>query len=255
MGGIVAMSEQIVELDEIGGGIALIKMQDKANRNTFSNELIAGLTDAFARIGSRTDIKAVILTGYDSYFSSGGTQEGLRDLFEGKFKFTDKDLYSLALNCPVPVIAAMQGHGIGGGFVLGMFADFVILSRESIYTANFMKYGFTPGMGSTFILPEKLGMALAEEMMLTARNYRGDDLQKRGIAFPVLARDEVVPYAIELAKNLAEKPRISLVTLKDHLVASLREKLPVFIEQEVAMHELTFHQPEVKDRINELFGN
>lgn len=249
------MSEQIVEIIEIDDGIAVIKMQDKANRNTFSNDLISGLTEAFANIGQRTDIKAVILTGYDSYFSSGGTQEGLRDLFEGKYKFTDKDLYSLALNCPVPVIAAMQGHGIGGGFVLGMFADFVVLSRESIYTTNFMKYGFTPGMGSTFILPEKLGIALAEEMMLTARNYRGEELQKRGIAFSVLPRDEVLPYAIELAKSLADKPRVSLVTLKDHLVASLRAKLPGFIQQEVAMHELTFHQPEVKDRINALFGN
>lgn len=249
------MSEQIVELTEIDQAIILVKMQDKTNRNTFSNELISGLNQAFTDIALRTHIKAVILTGYDSYFSSGGTQEGLRDLFEGKYKFTDKDLYSLALNCPVPVIAAMQGHGIGGGFVLGMFADFVVLSRESIYTTNFMKYGFTPGMGSTFILPEKLGIPLAEEMMLTARNFRGEELQKRGIAFPVLPRDEVLPYAIELARSLADKPRVSLVTLKDHLVAPLRAKLPAFIEQEVAMHELTFHQPEVKDRINALFGN
>jgi len=164
------------------------------------------------------------------------------------------DLYSLALNCPIPVISAMQGHGIGGGFALGMFADFIILSRESIYTTNFMKYGFTPGMGSTFILPQKLGISLAEEMMFSAKTYRGEELQKRGVSFPVLPRDEVMEYALDFAKTVAEKPRISLVTLKDHLVAHLREELPKVIDQEVAMHEKTFTQPEVKERIQNLFG-
>ena len=245
---------EIVAVTDLEPGIVQVTMQDRVNKNTFTDGLIAGLTTAFAGIGARQDCKVVILTGYDSYFSSGGTQEGLRDLFEGKMKFTDKDLYSLALNCPIPVIAAMQGHGIGGGFVMGMFADFVILARESVYTANFMKYGFTPGMGSTFILPQKLGLSLAGEMMLTASTYRGEELQKRGVPFPVVARDKVLEQALELARTLAEKPRFSLVTLKDHLVLPLRKQLAAFIEDEIAMHALTFHQPEVKQRIETFFG-
>src|SRR5262245_54278582 len=128
------MDTPIIDVQMPEPGIVQIRMQDRVNKNTFTNELIGGLTKAFAEIRARNDVKVVVLTGYDTYFSSGGTQEGLRDLYEGKFKFTDKDLYSLALNCPVPVISAMQGHGIGGGFVMGMFADFVILARESIYT-------------------------------------------------------------------------------------------------------------------------
>lgn len=248
------MLDQIVAVTDLEPGIVQVTMQDRVNKNTFTDGLIGGLTAAFADIGARQDCKVVILTGYDSYFSSGGTQEGLRDLFEGKMKFTDKDLYSLALNCPIPVIAAMQGHGIGGGFVMGMFADFVILARESIYTANFMKYGFTPGMGSTFILPQKLGISLAGEMMLTASTYRGEELQKRGVPFPVVARDKVLEQALELARTLAEKPRFSLVTLKDHLVLPLRKQLAAFIEDEIAMHALTFHQPEVKQRIETFFG-
>jgi len=248
------MPAPVVDVADAGAGIVLVTMQDRANKNTFSDALIRELTEAFARIGEREDCKVVVLTGYDNYFSSGGTQEGLRDLFEGKFKFTDRDLYSLALNCPVPVVSAMQGHGIGGGFVLGMFGDIVVLSRESVYTANFMKYGFTPGMGSTFILPTKLGFALAEEMMLTGSNYRGDQLQKRGVPFSVLPREEVLPHALELAANLAEKPRVSLVALKNHLVAPIRERLAHYIDAEVAMHALTFHQSEVKQQIEAAFG-
>ena len=248
------MSSQVIELKELKPAIIQIKMQDRANKNTFSDELAKGLIDAFRIIKNETQYKVVILTGYDTYFSSGGTQEALMAIFEGRARFTDTDLYSLALNCPIPVISAMQGHGIGGGFVMGLFADFVILSRESIYTTNFMKYGFTPGMGSTLILPKKLGISLAEEMMFSANTFRGEELEKRGVTFPVLPRDEVMEYALELATTVAEKPRVSLVTLKDHLVAELREHLPRYIAKECEMHEKTFHQDEVKDRLKLVYG-
>lgn len=248
------MTEPVVDLREIEPGIVQLTMQDRVHKNTFSDEMVQGLIQAFASIRANASWKAVILTGYESYFCSGGTQEALLALQEGKGKFTDVNIYSLALDCAIPVIAAMQGHGIGGGFVMGLYADFIILSRESVYTTNFMKYGFTPGMGATYILPKKLGFSLAQELLLNAGRYRGAELEKRGIPFPVLPRDEVLPYALQVARQLAEKPRVSLITLKDHLVVALRKELAGVIAQEVDMHEKTFHQPEVKERIVSLFG-
>jgi polyketide biosynthesis enoyl-CoA hydratase PksI len=248
------MTQRAVDLRQVEPGIVQMTMQDRVHKNTFSRELARGLVQSFEAIRTDPGCKVVILTGYDTYFATGGTRESLLAIHEGKMKFTDMNLYSLALDCQVPVIAAMQGHGIGGGFVMGLYCDFVILSRESIYTTNFMKYGFTPGMGATFILPRKLGFSLAEELLLNAANYRGAELEKRGIPFPVLPRKEVMNHAYELARQVAAKPRISLIALKDHLVAPLRAQLPGVIEQEVALHEKTFHQPEVKDRINDLFG-
>lgn len=247
------MSSSVVELTEEAEGVAVIRMKDTQNKNTFSNELVAGLNEAFAKVAS-SELKVAILTGYGNYFASGGTQQGLLYLSEGKGKFTDTNLYSLALECPVPVISAMQGHGIGGGFVMGLFSDMVVLSRESIYTANFMKYGFTPGMGATFILPKKLGISLAHEMLISAKTYYGDALLKRGVSFPVLPRAEVHGYALELARTIAEKPRVALTTLKRHLVADLRHELSGVINQELQMHEQTFYRAEVKDRIETLFG-
>ncbi len=248
------MTEPAVHLQEVEPGIVQVTMQDRVHKNTFSEELISGLSQSFQAIQTHSRYKVVILTGYESYFASGGTQEGLLAIYEGKATFTDGNIYSLALDCKLPVIAAMQGHGIGGGFVLGLFADFIILSRESVYTTNFMKYGFTPGMGATYIVPKKLGVSLAEELFFTADNYRGAELEKRGVPFPVLPREKVKSYALELARKIAEKPRVSLITLKEHLVAPLREELPRVIEQELAMHSKTFHQEEVKERIISLFG-
>lgn len=238
-----------VDYQEIGPHIVQITMQDKVHKNTFSDQLIIGLSESFEKVKANEQCKVVILTGYGNYFASGGRKESLLQIQERRISFTDSDIYGLALDCPVPVIAAMQGHGIGGGFAMGLFADFVIFSQESIYTTNFMKYGFTPGMGATLILPKKLGFSLAEEMLLSAETYYGRDLKQRGVPFPVLPRAEVLAHAAELAESIAEKPRVSLITLKDHLVSELRAELPRFIEREVAMHEKTFHQPEVRDLI------
>lgn len=238
-----------VDVREVSPSIVQITMQDLEHKNTFSDELIAGLSEAFKSVGANPAYKVVVLTGYGSYFASGGTKQSLLQIQERKVKFTDSDLYSLALDCPIPVISAMQGHGIGGGFAMGMFADFVVLSQESIYTANFMRYGFTPGMGATLILPKKLGHSLGTAMLMSAKTYYGHDLKALGVPFPVLPRAQVLPHALELAETLAEKPRVSLVTLKDHLVADIRAELPGYIDREVAMHDKTFHQPEVRDLI------
>jgi len=248
------MPSSVVHHQEIEPSIVQVTMEDRAHKNTFSEGICAGLVDAFKDIESNPNYKVVILTGYDTYFCSGGTQEALLGLSDGQGKFTDTPVYNLPLACNIPVISAMQGHGIGGGFVLGLFADFVILSRESVYTTNFMKYGFTPGFGSTLILKEKLGLPLAQELLMTANTYRGAELAERGVPFPVLPRSDVQASAHQLAKQLADKPRHSLVTLKDHMAADLRTRLPVVTDLEVAMHEKTFHYPEVKQRIKSLFG-
>lgn len=244
----------VVDLTEVAPGVLVLTMQDRINKNAFTDEMTLALLAAFETIAANQQAKVVVLTGFDSYFSTGGDQSALLRLHQGEGNFATTSLYSLALDCRIPVISAMQGHGIGGGFVIGLFADILFLSRESVYTTNFMKYGFTPGMGATYMVPLKLGPALGHEMLLTARNYRGEELKQRGVPFSVLPRDEVLPEAVKAARQLAEKPRVSLVTLKDHLVAEQRRRLPEFIQAEVAMHERTFHQDEVKEKILALFG-
>ena len=97
-------------------------------KNTFSEAFITGIIEVFEHIKQNPIYKVVILTGYDSYFASGGTKEGLLAIQEGSAKYTDAPIYELALKCKIPVIAAMQGHGIGVGWTLGMFCDFIIFN-------------------------------------------------------------------------------------------------------------------------------
>jgi polyketide biosynthesis enoyl-CoA hydratase PksI len=244
----------VVRLTESDDGVVEITMRDTENRNTFSYALIEGLMQCFDVVARNDRYKVVVLTGYDTYFASGGTKELLLKMYKGEITFNDMEFFRLPLDCPLPVISAMQGHGLGGGFIFGLYADLVVLSRESIYTANFMKYGFTPGMGATLIAPVKLGDVLANEMLFTARTYRGEELAARGLPIPVVPRHDVLAHARQLARTVAEKPRLSLLTLKEHMTFAVREQLPLVIERELRMHEVTFHQPEVETRIEAFFA-
>lgn len=231
--------------------IAEITLTDKKSHNTFSAEFIRDLTAVFQNLPAQT--KVVILHGYDNYFCCGGTQTELLDLAEGKNTFNDHPFYRILLDCELPTIAAMQGHALGGGLVLGCYADIIILAEESLYSANFMKYGFTPGMGATYILPKKLGETLANEMMFSARNYHGEELGKRNGNIKVVKKENVIKEALILAKEIAEKPLPSLKLLKKQCAQSIKKALPLVIEQELAMHEISFRLPEVKENIKKLF--
>jgi polyketide biosynthesis enoyl-CoA hydratase PksI len=235
--------------------IARVTMEDREARNTFSLRLIDGLVHAFGQIRTEARAKVVIVQGYENYFCCGGTKDELVGIQEGKVQFTDLNFHDLLLQCPVPVIAAMQGHALGGGFVLGCYADFVILAEEMIYSTNFMKYGFTPGFGATYIIPRRFGDFLGTEMLFTARSYHGGDLRERGAPVKIVKKGEVLPAALQLARDLVDKPRVALLELKHRLAEPIRAELPGVVAKEVAMHKVTFAQPEVRQRIETLFGN
>ncbi len=244
----------VVHLRRHGSSIAVIEMADREGRNTFTRALVGGLGEALGQVAADPTIKVVVIHGYDSIFCAGGTLEELLTLAESKVTFDTHNFFRALLDCPVPVIAAMQGHALGGGLVFGLYADLVVMSRESLYAANFMKYGITPGMGATLLLPMKLGMPVAAEMMFSANGYHGGTLHDRGIGFPVVPRAETIPTAMKLAQDLADKSDVALRMLKQAVNHTLLRDLPAAIEREKAMHETSFAQPDIANRIATRFG-
>ncbi len=144
-------------------------MCDRESKNTFSETFVKGIMSLFSYVETDFRCKVVVLTGYENYFSCGGTKELLLAIQEGRVKFTDIPIHSLPLICSIPVIAAMQGHGIGAGWSMGMFCDVPLLSEESTYLCPYMHYGFTPGAGSTLIFPARFGRHLGQEILFAAK--------------------------------------------------------------------------------------
>lgn len=245
-----------VTLQIIDDSIALIIMHDEMNKNMFSEKLVKGLKAKFIQIRKMPNIKVLIITGYDNIFSMGGTQEQLLEIANHERSFTDVPfLYRGLLEFPIPVIAAIQGHASGGGLLFGLYADIVYMAEDSIYSAVFTKYGFTPGMGATYILKEKFGVNLSTEMMLTAKSYTGKELREKGAGIMVANSKKVLEETIKIARLIADKPLTTLRILKSELSARILSALPNYIERESIMHEETFGKPEVKERINKYFLN
>jgi 3-oxoacyl-(acyl-carrier-protein) synthase/thioesterase domain-containing protein/enoyl-CoA hydratase/carnithine racemase/acyl carrier protein len=252
----VKIESDVMDLKSSANGILIVTMKDKENKNTFSEKFLQGFSEVFDHIKKCADYKAVILTGYDNYFSCGGTKEGLSIILNGEGKFTDFQIYTLPLDAEIPVIAAMQGHGIGGGLAIGMFCDEIIFSEESIYTANFMQYGFTPGTGATLIFPERLGYNFGKEILFSARQYKGLDLKEHGINYQVLPRNEVLNYAINLCNNLSLLSRQELIEMKKSASKELRSKIQDVFKKELIMHEKTFvGNNDVQERIEKFYKN
>ncbi len=243
----------LVRLSWDPGGIAVVAMEDRESKNRSSPAFDRAIATAFQTIAAEPSAKVVVIHGYDNFFCCGGSHDELRQLADGEAVFTDFIFYDEPLRCELPVIAAMQGHALGGGLAFGCFADLVVLAEESVYSANFMHLGFTPGVGATWSLPRKFGPTLGWEMMWTAASYRGIQLRERGVPVPVLKKTEVIPHALSLARDLAEMPIVSLKELKRHFVTSVRQELDNTIREELAMHQRIFTNPIIRERIENLY--
>ncbi|MBV9492826.1 MAG: enoyl-CoA hydratase/isomerase family protein, partial [Acidobacteria bacterium] len=235
----IALRTNVVTATAHPHGVIVLKMEERQAKNAFSDALIEGLTEAFNHIEKSPAYKVVVLTGHDQCFSSGGTKEILLAVQQGRMKFTDINVWELPLDCKLPVIAALQGHGIGGGWALGMFADLALLSEDSRYWNPYVEYGFAPGDGATWVFPQTLGRDLGIESMLTAQHYTGAELRARGMRQRIAPRAEIVPAAMELATQIARMPRTRLMEIKRQLTAHIHDVLAETYRLELAMHDET----------------
>jgi acyl transferase domain-containing protein/surfactin synthase thioesterase subunit/enoyl-CoA hydratase/carnithine racemase len=243
-----------VALEVTAEGIAIVRMLDRTGKNQLSFSLLHNLEAVFVDIQNNPAIKVVVLTGYDDVFCLGGSKEVLLAISKSEVKYTDMSfLFRGLLDCPVPVIGAIQGHAFGAGLAFGLYADIVVMSENSLYTANFMKYGFTPGVGSTLILQEKLSSPLATEMMWTAKEYSGLELKLRGANVSFKPSGEVFVEAMMLASALSKKSSQALRVFKKNMSEMLLERLAGTIERELQMHSDIFANPESTESIKKYF--
>ena len=247
------MSERM-KLTSEPSGVSWLKMNDAKGRNIFSSEFVAEFLEALEELERDRRPKVLVLCGLQDVFCGGAEKKALLDLCDGKMAVRDLVICERLLEVPFPVIAAMEGHAIGGGLAVGFCCDIVIAARESRYGAVFMSLGFTPGMGTTTLLAELVGPFLANEMMFTGKRFRGSELEGRGTHINyILPRIEVLAKARDIAEQIAEKDARSLSLLK-HALSVKKKKLLVDARlQEDLMHRISFSFPETRRTINELY--
>src|SRR6187549_2512862 len=166
--------------------LGVITLDRPDNRNSMTPDLL----DAFARASAaaRADggIRALIVTGTGSCFSAGadfkaGVQRGGAELAPHERSYAMYEPFLSLLDIEVPVIGALNGHAVGGGFGLALVCDIRIGALEAKYGANFVALGLAPGMAISYLLPRLIGVARASDLLFTGRFIDGAEAERIGV--------------------------------------------------------------------------
>lgn len=247
------MARPPVTLSVSDDGIATVAICSDDGRNALDETFVVSLSDAIAGAAADSRARVILMSGTESVFCSGASKELLIGLASGDLVPSDIQLPRVLLGVPLPVIAAVEGHAVGGGFALALCADIVVLARESRYGCNFMQLGITPGMGTTRLLEHVLSPAIAHELLFTAELRRGADFVGCGGINHVVPKVEVLPKALDIAGRIAEKPRAALQILKRSIAERRVALFEEALSDEVQMHQSVLALPETRKRIEAEF--
>ncbi len=184
---------------ERDGEVALIMLNRPAVRNAMNAALARATCQA---VEGCQDAGAIVLTGADPAFCAG---LDLRDL--GVDKLGDLPSFNAAVAASdVPVIAAVNGPAVTGGFELALACDFIVASERAEFADTHLRVGVYPGPVAVD-LPRRIGMARAREMSLTGNFVAANTALRIGLVNHVVAHDELIPRAMDLARAIAEQDR------------------------------------------------
>ena len=234
--------------------IGVLSMHDEASKNTFTDAFVDDFIELLTTLQTDKHYKAIILKGLPDVFCAGASKEALMSIFGGGLEVKDLALSELLINIPVPVIAAMEGAALGGGFVVALCADIVLMNEKKMYGTNFTNMGFSPGMGCTRLLQGLVGDFVANEMMFRGRLMKGREYRGRSLINYILPKNEIVDKAVDIAMDIAEKPHQTLHVLKYSLALKKKQLLLDARVQEDFMHKITFGSPEVKGIIEKMYN-
>lgn len=199
---------------EVKDGVALLTINRPERKNPITFESYAEMRDAFRRLVYMDDIKAVVITGAEGNFSSGGDVHDIigpltKMDMKGLLRFTRMtgDLVKAIRACPQPVIAAIDGVCAGAGAAIAMAADMRYGTPESKTAFLFTRVGLAGcDMGACAILPRIIGQGRASELLFTGRAMTADEGERWGWFNKVVAREQLLDEAMSLARRLADGP-------------------------------------------------
>jgi polyketide biosynthesis enoyl-CoA hydratase PksI len=228
---------------ELEAGIIQLQINDPDTQNRLSEPLCDEFVIALTKLAQEPTLKVLILSGQSEVFCAGATLDVIKQVIAHQAQVKDLSLPSQLLSFPVPIIAALEGHAIGGGLMLALYCDILIASETSRYGVNFTDLGFTPGMGALSALPLLAGHHFASEMILTAKLYKGKELKGRGLFNHIVPAIDVMTLALDMARRIAEKPRHVLEMVKETLALPRCQALHAALSREHLLHKVCFGVP------------
>src|SRR6266508_1406908 len=206
----------------IDDGIATVTLNRPDRLNALTLDVYADLRDLFTELPHRDDVRVAIITGTGRGFCSGGdVHEIIGTLLErdvhATMEFTRMtgSVVQRIRECPLPVIAAVNGVAAGAGAVIALAADFRLLARSASLAFLFTRVGLAGAdMGCAWLLPRLVGLGRASELLLLGDRVDAEQAVALGLATRVVDDGELPAATAELAGQLAEGPALALAATK-----------------------------------------
>lgn len=241
------------------GGVLTVTMNQPATRNALTgNSAVAEFIALAERVARDSSVRAVVLTGAGSVFSSGGNVKDMQRFFDesltpamirDEYRHGIQRLTKALYNLEVPAIAAVNGAAIGAGCDLACMCDIRIASEAATFAESFIKVGIVPGDGGAWLLPRVVGLSKASEMSFTGDSLTAADALSCGLVSKVVPADELMSTAKQLAARIAANPgptlRLTKRLLREGQLTTLDNVLELSASAQAIAHKTSEHREAV----------
>lgn len=207
-------------LVEVADAVATVTLNRPEARNALNRELRKALPSTLLELDGRDDVAAIVLTGTDPAFCAG---LDLKELAGGGNALAETGATGGAgrrqrgpfPEMSTPVIGAVNGVAITGGFELALACDYLVASEQARFADTHARVGIMPGWGLTVLLPEAIGLRRAKEMSTTGNFIDAHTALAWGLVNHVVPHDELVPFARKLATDVASIDPVAVRQMLD----------------------------------------
>ena len=206
-------------LTEVADGVAVITINRPQARNAVNGEVARGIAAAIEDFDSRGDVSVLVLTGAGGTFSAGMDLKGF--LAGDAPMAAGRGFGGIVERPPAkPVIAAVEGYALAGGFELVLACDLVVASEEAKFGLPEVRRGLVAGAGGLLRLPKRIPYHLAMEIALTGEHYPATRLYEAGLVNRLVPAGQALDAARELAGRVALGGPLALAATKRVIVES-----------------------------------
>lgn len=235
------------------GAILVLTMSQPATRNALTgNTAIQEFLAASHEIRQDASIRAVILTGSERVFSSGGNVKDMQRHLDGaangaavkdEYRHGIQQLTRALYYLEVPLIAAVNGAAIGAGLDLACMCDMRVAAENAKFAESFIRVGIVPGDGGAWLLPRVVGRSMAAEMAFTGDALSAAEALACGLVSRVVPEDALMDCAMALAQRVARNPSSILRMTKRLLREGDNGTLDSVLELSAAYQALAHQTP------------
>jgi enoyl-CoA hydratase len=228
--------------------IVVLKINRPQVRNALNIDVRTRLADEVTRCGADNAVRCVIITGSEVAFAAGADIAEMAEAGPVEVMSRNVQKYWRALmDCPKPLIAAVEGFALGGGLELALCADIIIAGEGAKLGLPEVKVGILPGGGGTQKLARLVGRHRAMLLIMTGKTFSAAEALGMGVVSEVAPSGQTLPRALEIARDIAAMPAVSITQIKEIINAGLNAPLDTALMLERKAFQLQFATRDQKE--------